>query len=49
MNPLFNNWLKKNKGIAFEELDKKTEEEKMEMWKEYCKHREYQKAVLRLR
>ena len=40
MNPYFNNWLIKNKGISFEELDKKSQEEKMTMWKEYCQYKD---------
>lgn len=40
MNPYFNNWLKKNKGITFEELNQKSQEEKMIMWKEYCNYKD---------
>lgn len=35
MNYAFDHWLRKHKGIAFEELDQKSEEEKMAAWKEY--------------
>lgn len=40
MNPMFNNWLEKFKGISSEELELKSEEEKMAMWQEYCSYKE---------
>lgn len=42
LNPMFDAWLRKNKGISSEDLKQKSEEERMACWKEYKEHRDYQ-------
>lgn len=50
MNPLFNNWLLKQKGITIDELKQKSQEKQNAMWKEYCEYmnhkaKEYNRAL----
>lgn len=42
MNPMFDMWLRKNKGITSENLKQKSEDERMSYWKEYCEYRNQQ-------
>ena len=39
MNPIFNNWLMRTKGIGYEQLQQKSENEKQQFWKEYMEYK----------
>lgn len=39
MNKLFLNWIRENKGVTEEDLQKKSDKEFSELWQEYCKSR----------
>lgn len=38
MNRMFDIWLKRDKGISYEDLKHRPEKERMAYWEEYCKH-----------
>lgn len=40
MNPLFDNWLKKNKGISAKELKVLSEDKRKALWEEYLKYQD---------